>query len=236
MSKRQVDKPLLRRQVLIKNTFDKLDKFHADLPRNVICKVQKSQHPQKMYILYIRGKYTTPSTVHLTDFAGFFTHLDDAFFVKNCLNDLFTSIHDDTWGLKGSGYMVRGATMNQLINAENKSDIYIVEGQYKSKQKLASNEYCLENVIGISDNRFKLKDLIKRYKDKAGEFADWKPMFDKKTNAWIEFEPKFYIKEYYVNDVMPTMYIKDYSGSKHKDHIRKIMGGLQNTQTSRALR
>ncbi len=77
-SNRPKDKSILLKNVLIKNTFDKLDTHHNGLPRNVICKVQESKYPKKMYILYIKGHYTRKNIVKITDYAGFFSDYKDA--------------------------------------------------------------------------------------------------------------------------------------------------------------
>lgn len=230
VSNRLKDKPLLLKNVLIKNTFDKLDKYNNDIPRNVICKVQNSLYPSKMYILYIKGKYKTKHVANIIDYPGIFSNYKDAFFVKKCLNKLFKNIDDDKWKLSQTGYTIHTAYMNEIINTpmsqSQHADVYILKGEYTSKHPLNSNEYTIENIIGISDSRFKIKDLISQYKKNVGDFSTWAPIYDKHQDVWIEFEHKIYIKEYYMNDIMPTMYISDYDGTKHKEQFKKIMSGL----------
>lgn len=223
---RPKDKSILLKNVLIKNTFEKLDTHHNGLPRNVICKVQKSKNPRKMYILYIKGHYTRTSVAKITDYAGFFSDYKDAHFVKKCLNGLFLNIHDDKWVINPEGYTIRVADMNDIIGNVANHDVYIVESNYTSKIPLSANDYTIENVIALTDNRFEIKNLIAKYKQRVGDFTSWGPIYDKQNDAWIQFETKIHIKEYYINDVMPTMYISDYDGNKHKEHIRKIRNGL----------
>jgi hypothetical protein len=225
-SNRPKDKNQLFKNVLIKNTFEKLDTHHNGLPRNVICKVQDSKFPKKMYILYIKGHYTSTSVVNMTDYAGFFSDYKDAHFVKKCLNGLFLNIHDDKWVISPGGYTIRVADMNDVIGNVTNHDVYIVESDYTSKNPLSASQYTIENVIALTDNRFEIKNLIAKYKQRVGDFSSWGPVYDKHNDAWIQFEPKIHIKEYYINDVMPTMYITGYDGNKHKEHIRQIRKGL----------
>lgn len=224
---RPTDKNQLLKNVLIKNTFDKLEQRGSSggtssIPRNVICKVQKSEYPRKMYILYIKGHYTSKTIAKITDYAGFFSDYRDAHFVKKCLNGLFQNIHDDKWILDKNGYTIRVADMNDIIGNAVNHDVYIVESHYTLRIPLNPSEYTIENVIAITDNRFEIKNLIAKYKQQIGDFTSWGPIYDKNSDSWIQFEPRVYTKEYYINDVMPTMYISDYDGNKHKEQIRKI--------------
>lgn len=195
-------------------------KSKSPLPRNVICKIDRPNDTDIIYIIYVKLTNILPIKcsrdhgLRKDDCAGIFSNREYAKHISECLNKII-SIRDDRYKLHVHYHVIPHKT-------GDKQTKYHVMGTYYTTGDIKKNEYTNEIIIGTATNKAEL-DNIKNYAS------------GRNYNTYIQYpsvlpkiyqEPQIHVKRYRMNDVMPTMNLDDYDLDNHKKHLKIITNEL----------
>jgi hypothetical protein len=191
-------------------------------PRNKICKINKDG--PIVYIVYVKVTNILPISAKdndglgKIDYAGVFTNNQDANYVIDCLNKIFSWYHvyDDQYKF-ASPYTV-----------ERIDGYKVVSGYYTMIGNVGRRKYETERILAIVTDKTQLARVKQEVQAKlTDEFKNKLKMKSSLNNSSkLHVIPTIHVQRYRINDVMPTMNLDDYSISQHKEHLKAIADEL----------
>lgn len=201
-------------------------------PRNQVCKVDKDG--PVIYLLYVKLTNYLPISekendgLSKYDYAGVFETRQDAVYIADCLNKLFSwsHIYDEKYKF-ASPYWIK------KVNG-----YYVVEGYYHMIGDIRRKEFMTEKLVGIVSDKNRLQQNKEYWMSRLFTTFTTKPPLPKplgqkfiksaspKNTFKLYIDPQIHVVRYKLNDVMPTMNLDDYSVENHKKNFNIIKSEL----------
>jgi hypothetical protein len=195
--------------------------------RSKLCKLQNKPGGEIIYIVYQNLTQDSKSIRYgiINDFAGIFYTKEDADQVAECLNNIFSKLHDEKWELT-KPYASRRTNVTS-----SDTPFWIVESSFK--QKIQGPFKAQKILIKTTSKQLATNTLIKSKRGTRNSV----PVFTESNGRLIRVEPVDYrIVQYRINDILPTMYLDDYNKTLHLKKFKHVINELKDFPQAQANR